>query len=118
MDDDGEILVDGLAVGSPFHFLISLVLVIILQFIGFMIILLTSTTHAGRNGAKVGMGFTLIQFSLYMSTQMNRYRHSDDWVAYGLMAVGCFIILKSCLEHLKVIKMKAMMLTSTNAVPV
>jgi hypothetical protein len=50
---------------------LALVLVVSMsfQFFGFLVTFLLSTTHAGRNGARLGFGVTLIQYGLFLKSQ-------------------------------------------------
>jgi hypothetical protein len=52
--DDGEILIEGLPLGSFVSFLLSAMVSLSFHFIGFMMAFIFTTSHAGRAGAKAG----------------------------------------------------------------
>ena len=52
-NEEGDVLIDGLPVGTPFNFFLGLMFTIIFQFVGFLLMFFLSLSHASRNGAQV-----------------------------------------------------------------
>ena len=61
-------IIDDLATGSPWIFLINLFVSFFFQFVGFLLTYLLHTSHAGKFGSRAGLGLTLIQFGFYSRT--------------------------------------------------
>ncbi|KAJ3351673.1 hypothetical protein GGF32_004133 [Allomyces javanicus] len=66
---DADVLVEGLPVGSMTTLVCSALVSMVFQFVGFFLTYMLSTTHAGRFGAQIGFGFTLIQVGLTLRSQ-------------------------------------------------
>ncbi|KAM0756592.1 hypothetical protein T439DRAFT_321294 [Meredithblackwellia eburnea MCA 4105] len=66
-----DICVDGLPVGSPFSFAWNLLVSMSFQFVGFLLTYLLHTTHAAKNGARAGLGITLIQLGFYLKERVD-----------------------------------------------
>jgi hypothetical protein len=62
MENGGEFMIDDLPTGSFWVFLSNAFISCFFQFVGFLLTYLLATSHAGRFGAKAGLGLTLIQF--------------------------------------------------------
>ncbi|KNE70367.1 hypothetical protein AMAG_14507 [Allomyces macrogynus ATCC 38327] len=83
---DADVLVEGLPVGSMTTLVCSALVSMVFQLVGFFLTYMLSTTHAGRFGAQIGFGFTLIQFGLTLRSQPwdappmtdDPYRDMDD----------------------------------------
>jgi len=65
-----DIRVDGLPVGRVGTFVCTFFVSWFFGFIGFMCAFLVSATHAGRNGARAGLGMQMLQWGLYMRSYM------------------------------------------------
>ncbi|KAI8887655.1 hypothetical protein K501DRAFT_40901 [Backusella circina FSU 941] len=63
------VLVEGLPVGSIFSFLWNLLVSSSFQLVGFMLTYLLHTSHAAKDGAKAGLGVTLIQYGFYIRSR-------------------------------------------------
>lgn len=61
-----EIFIDGLPVGSPINFIWNMMVSAAFQFIGFLLTYLLHTSHAAKQGARAGLGFTLFQYGFYL----------------------------------------------------
>ncbi|KAJ3359820.1 hypothetical protein GGF31_003628 [Allomyces arbusculus] len=66
---DADVLVEGSPVGSMTTLVCSALVSMVFQLVGFLLTYMLSTTHAGRFGAQIGFGFTLIQFGLTLRSQ-------------------------------------------------
>ncbi|KAI8343718.1 hypothetical protein BC941DRAFT_412138 [Chlamydoabsidia padenii] len=124
------ILVDGLPVGSLFIFFWNLLISSMFQLIGFMVTYLLHTSHAGKNGSRAGLGLSLIQFGLYVRNRGSLDDLDDDTgnndnqnpnlnadvVAYFLMVLGWFIIVRSVADYLKAKHMEKIISTDPLAI--
>lgn len=66
MGGPDEVYVDGMPVGSFFSFVWNCMISTLLQPAGFILCYLLHSTHAAKNGARAGLGITLIQYGFYM----------------------------------------------------
>jgi hypothetical protein len=66
MGGPDEVYVDGMPVGSFFSFVWNGMISTLLQPAGFILCYLLHSTHAAKNGARAGLGITLIQYGFYM----------------------------------------------------
>lgn len=57
---------DGLPVGSVFSFVWNAIISMAFQLVGFLLTYLLHTTHAAKNGARAGLGITLVQYGFTM----------------------------------------------------
>ena len=80
-DSLGEVVIDSLPTGSLFSFFWNMLVSISFQFVGFLLTYLLHTTHAGRLGARAGLGVTLIQYGF---TLRARTEGSKDGAAGGV----------------------------------
>ncbi|KAI9216041.1 hypothetical protein BC828DRAFT_362362 [Blastocladiella britannica] len=140
--DDGEVLVEGMPVGSLMTVLLSTLASFAFQFVGFMLTYLLATSHAGRSGAKVGLGLTLMQYGTFLRTRVeliedgNPFADEDfnaslppdttpeeaaaildrtEWVAFILMFTGWIVIVKAMVDYSKARKLRALVLASPEA---
>ncbi|ORZ19029.1 hypothetical protein BCR42DRAFT_412062 [Absidia repens] len=129
------ILVEGMPVGSLFVFFWNLLVSATFQFVGFLLTYLLHTSHAGKNGARAGLGISVIQFGLYIRSHGslnsldqddmdddgdadddNQQHLNTDFVAYFLMILGWFIIVRSVADYLKAKHMEKIIATDPSAV--
>ncbi|KAK0642415.1 putative metal homeostasis protein bsd1 [Lasiodiplodia hormozganensis] len=66
-----EVFVDGLPVGSIFSFVWNAIISMAFQLVGFLLTYLLHTTHAAKNGARAGLGITLVQYGFTMKGASN-----------------------------------------------
>lgn len=59
-----EVFIDGLPVGSFFSFLLNALISWFFQLPGFLLTYLLHSTHAAKNGSRLGLGVTLIMFGM------------------------------------------------------
>ncbi|KAI9336581.1 hypothetical protein BD770DRAFT_448695 [Pilaira anomala] len=113
--DMGDItLVEGLPVGSLFSFFWNLTVSASFQLVGFMLTYLLHTTHAAKDGAKAGLGISLIQYGFFVRSRGTLDEDFDydgeghetgqdatqaDIVAYLMMFLGWFIILRAISDY-------------------
>ncbi|KAJ3393059.1 hypothetical protein HDU92_008003 [Lobulomyces angularis] len=77
--EDGEVLVEGMEVGTPFSFIINVIMSMSFDFIGTTMM---ATTHAARCGSRMGLGITLLRYGLFIRSrdveaELNEYRYYD-----------------------------------------
>ncbi|KAI9175956.1 hypothetical protein H9P43_006320 [Blastocladiella emersonii ATCC 22665] len=141
--DDGELFVEGMPVGSTLTFVLATMASVSFQFVGFLMTYLLATSHAGRTGSKAGFGLTLLQYGIYLRSRVEMIEDGDnpfiddefnaslppnttpeeageildrtEWVAYFLMMVGWFLVIKSSFEYLRVKKLQAIITASPDA---
>ncbi|KAI8883950.1 hypothetical protein K501DRAFT_183277 [Backusella circina FSU 941] len=115
------VLVEGLPVGSILSFLWNLMVSASFQLVGFMLTYLLHTSHAGKNGALAGLGVSLIQYGFYVRSRGTLEEDYDydgkgheledpvqaEIVAYLMMFIGWFIILRTVTEYNKARKMES-----------
>lgn len=65
-----EIFIDGLPVGSPINFIWNMMVSAAFQFVGFLLTYLLHTSHAAKQGARAGLGFTLFQYGFYLQPSL------------------------------------------------
>lgn len=99
------------------------------QLPGFLLMYLLHTSHAAKNGSRVGLGITLVQYGFYLkgttppgngdyTPPPDPNSHDFDpnqiteggglgsmatseWVGYAMMIVGWFIIIRAVSDFLK-----------------
>ncbi|KAJ7498787.1 hypothetical protein FB451DRAFT_1334411 [Mycena latifolia] len=81
----GEMIIDSLPSGSVFSFMWNALVSISFQFVGFLLTYLLHTTHAGRLGARAGLGVTLIQygFALRSRGESSEEETANAWAGWG-----------------------------------
>lgn len=159
-----EVFVDGLPVGSVFSFIWNAIISMAFQLVGFLLTYLLHTTHAAKNGARAGLGITLVQYGFTMkgaatsgadvvggasgsSGSASPGSFSDppkdpnnvdfdpdnvagvsdggmgggaggistsEWLAYVLMIVGWFILIRSVSDFLRARRHEQLVLQSSN----
>jgi hypothetical protein len=76
-----EVFIDGLPVGSFFSFVWNAVISMSLGITTFVLTYLLHTTHAAKNGSRVGLGITLIKYGFDMRSSVERSSNGNP--AYG-----------------------------------
>ncbi|CDS10187.1 hypothetical protein LRAMOSA02863 [Lichtheimia ramosa] len=131
---DDMILVEGMPVGSLFGFAWNLLVSASFQFVGFLLTYLLHTSHAAKQGSRAGLGITLVQFGFYIRSRgslddvglddgSNRNQDQDteeesvqaNIIAYLLMLLGWFIIIRSIGDYLRARKMERIIATEPSA---
>ncbi|KNE62153.1 hypothetical protein AMAG_07398 [Allomyces macrogynus ATCC 38327] len=141
--DDGELLVEGLPVGSPMTFFLAMFISMSFQFAGFLMAYLLATSHAGRMGAKVGFGVTLLQYGILLRTRVMDIEDSGnplgdadfasslppdttpdeaegilirtEWVSYLLLVCGWYLLIRSAIEFFRVKRLQAVVMAAPEA---
>ncbi|KAJ3034618.1 hypothetical protein HK097_004445, partial [Rhizophlyctis rosea] len=128
--EDGEVLIEGLPVGNFWAFLANMFISMSFDFIGFLLTMLLSTSHAARCGSRSGLGITLMRYGLYIqSAQYEKdledfnslYDPSNPetpeeiqadnlWISYILMGAGMFMILRANIEFTRIRRMRDIVL--------
>ncbi|KAF4308342.1 hypothetical protein SLS57_002270 [Botryosphaeria dothidea] len=149
-----EVFVDGLPVGSVFSFVWNAIISMAFQLVGFLLTYLLHTTHAAKNGARAGLGITLVQYGFTMkgassgeivggtpdagagfgnapkdpnnvdfdpddvsgdgSGSGSGQITTSEWLAYILMIVGWFILIRSVSDFLRARRHEQLVLQSSN----
>ncbi|KAI7876450.1 hypothetical protein K492DRAFT_172543 [Lichtheimia hyalospora FSU 10163] len=131
---DDMILVEGMPVGSLFGFAWNLLVSASFQFVGFLLTYLLHTSHAAKQGSRAGLGITLVQFGFYIRSRgtledvglddgNNRNQDQEpeeesiqaNIIAYLLMLLGWFIIIRSIGDYLRARKMERIIATEPSA---
>ncbi|CDH54418.1 metal homeostatis protein bsd2 [Lichtheimia corymbifera JMRC:FSU:9682] len=131
---DDMILVEGMPVGSLFGFAWNLLVSASFQFVGFLLTYLLHTSHAAKQGSRAGLGITLVQFGFYIRSRgsledvglddgSNRNQDQEpeeesvqaNIIAYLLMLLGWFIIIRSIGDYLRARKMERIIATEPSA---
>lgn len=118
----GMVLVEGLPVGSILSFLWNLMVSASFQLVGFMLTYLLHTTHAAKDGARAGLGISLIQYGFYVRSRGTLDEDFDydgeghetvgqdateaGIFAYLMMFIGWFIILRAVSDYNRARKME------------
>lgn len=124
------VLVEGMPVGGIFAFFWNLLISASFQFVGFMLTYLLHTSHASKQGSRAGLGVSLVQTGFYIrsrgtledddlldSTSSSSSSSSSqkttpddstdaDIVAYFLMMLGWFIIIRSLADYFRAKQME------------
>ncbi|CAG7848442.1 SubName: Full=Related to metal homeostasis protein {ECO:0000313/EMBL:CCA71227.1} [Serendipita indica DSM 11827] len=66
---DGELLIESIPAGTIVGFLGAFIVSVFLEWIGFALAYIISMTHAGRFGAKAGLGVTFVRLGLWFRTR-------------------------------------------------
>ncbi|KAI7902397.1 uncharacterized protein BX663DRAFT_510959 [Cokeromyces recurvatus] len=125
------VLVEGLPVGHLFSFLWNMMVSASFQLVGFMLTYLLHTTHAAKDGARAGLGISLIQYGFYVRSRGTLDEDFDydgeghetvghdatqaDLVAYIMMFIGWFIILRAVSDYLRARKMENIITSEPNS---
>ncbi|KAF8656864.1 hypothetical protein AX16_002411 [Volvariella volvacea WC 439] len=130
--EGGDMLIDGLPIGSWGIFFLNITISWFFQFVGFLLTYLLHTSHAAKFGSRLGLGLTLIQFGFYTRFGEDdndntvdqsgdasiKFRSEDaapspddslpdtitvkDLFAFVFMTMGWFIVLISLLGFIRV----------------
>ncbi|KAF2144455.1 uncharacterized protein K452DRAFT_222835 [Aplosporella prunicola CBS 121167] len=145
-----EVFVDGLPVGTVFSFVWNAIISMAFQLVGFLLTYLLHTTHAAKNGARAGLGITLVQYGFTMkgaisndvvggtpdsgfgdapsdpnnvdfdpddvsgSAGSSGSISTNEWLAYIMMIVGWFILIRSISDFLRARRHEQLVLQSSN----
>ncbi|KAI7854897.1 hypothetical protein BDC45DRAFT_440149 [Circinella umbellata] len=115
------ILVESMPVGNLFNFAWNLLVSASFQFVGFMLTYLLHTSHAAKQGSRAGLGITFVQYGFYIRSRKFLfffifYNSSDtseqdstnaDIIAYILMLLGWFIIIRAIGDYIRAKKMES-----------
>ncbi|KAI8092288.1 uncharacterized protein B0P05DRAFT_525665 [Gilbertella persicaria] len=122
------VLVEGMPVGNIFSFFWNLMISASFQFVGFMLTYLLHTSHASKQGSRAGLGISLVQTGFYIRSrgtlEDDEYYYNNessgqtssssksednvdaDIVAYFLMIIGWFIIIRSLADYFRAKQME------------
>ncbi|KAI8146479.1 hypothetical protein BJV82DRAFT_598713 [Fennellomyces sp. T-0311] len=120
------ILVESMPVGNLFNFTWNLLVSASFQFVGFMLTYLLHTSHAAKQGSRAGLGITLVQYGFYIRSRgsLDDFELADDGgdssdssdsdqdstnadiIAYILMLLGWFIIIRAIGDYIRARRME------------
>ncbi|KAG2221052.1 hypothetical protein INT45_009710, partial [Circinella minor] len=120
------ILVESMPVGNLFNFAWNLLVSASFQFVGFMLTYLLHTSHAAKQGSRAGLGITFVQYGFYIRSRgsLDDFELADDGsdsnssdtseqdstnadiIAYILMLLGWFIIIRAIGDYIRARKME------------
>jgi len=104
-------LVDGMPVGNGMTFLLTMLVSWLFGVVGFLCAYLMSASHAGRCGARAGIGLQLIHWGIYMQSYLSQYDWYEEngsssytldsypmpkWLSYVFMLAGWFLFVRAC----------------------
>ncbi|CEI85622.1 Putative Metal homeostatis protein bsd2 [Rhizopus microsporus] len=131
------VLVEGMPVGNIFAFFWNLLISASFQFVGFMLTYLLHTSHASKQGSRAGLGVSLVQTGFYIrsrgtledddyyyssndESQDNKNNENQldgmdaDIIAYLLMIIGWFIIIRSIADYFRAKQMEKIIRSEPN----
>ncbi|KAI9266418.1 hypothetical protein EDC94DRAFT_603665 [Helicostylum pulchrum] len=123
-------LVEGLPVGSLLSFFWNLTVSASFQLVGFMLTYLLHTTHAAKDGARAGLGISLIQYGFFVRSRGTLDEDFDydgeghetgqdatqaDIVAYLMMFLGWFIVLRAVSDYYRARNVERIITAEPNA---
>ncbi|KAJ1930638.1 hypothetical protein IWQ60_000146 [Tieghemiomyces parasiticus] len=142
--DTGEILIEGLPVGSAFVFALNMLVSTVFQLVGFLLTYLLHSSHAAKDGSFVGLGITFLHFGFYIRSRIahptvsytppppgaghdSGHHHQDQsagitnglhnvYLSYILMVIGWFIVLRSVADFIRVKRLQMAILSSPDGV--
>ncbi|KAL0076635.1 hypothetical protein J3Q64DRAFT_1770740 [Phycomyces blakesleeanus] len=128
------VMVEGMPVGNILSFVWNLLVSASFQFVGFMLTYLLHTSHAAKQGSRAGLGISLVQTGFYIRsrgslnenlnygdnygethTEENEDDENANIIAYFLMMLGWFIIVRSVAEYVRARKMERIIGAEPNA---
>ncbi|KAJ3324519.1 hypothetical protein HDU76_013400 [Blyttiomyces sp. JEL0837] len=133
--EDGEVLVEGLPVGDFFTFLVNMIVSMSFDFIGFLLTTMLATSHAAKQGSRSGLGITLIRYGFLLKAKAAEaeafaYKYDpenfesdeqiaaqNEWVAYMMMIVGFFVMLRANAEFVRAQRLKAVITATAEEHP-
>ncbi|KAI8822081.1 uncharacterized protein EV422DRAFT_566516 [Fimicolochytrium jonesii] len=141
IQDDGELLIDGLPVGDFLSFIVNMLVSMSFDFIGFLLTAMLATSHAARAGSRCGFGITLVRYGFYMRAredevldQYDQYdpqaspesiaeekeetRAETEWISYLMIVMGFFIFMRANAEYVRAKRMQAVILASSEVTQV
>ncbi|KAJ3271351.1 hypothetical protein HDV01_006856 [Terramyces sp. JEL0728] len=134
VDENGEILIEGLPVGDYFIYLINVFLSLTFDILGFFLTTLLATSHAARFGSQAGLGLTLMRYGVLVKQKVdendfppveydNGYQPDPEeeksrreWSAVFIIFMGLFILLRANIEFFRLRRMRS--LVGASAYPI
>ena len=102
-----DVIIDNMEVGHPISFILSCLISMSFDFIGFLMTSLLSTNHASRCGSRMGLGVTLIRYGAFIDSDRTE---NSDWVSSLLLFVGFFVVVQSNAEFFRYNRMRSVIL--------
>lgn len=130
--EDGDVLIEGLPVGDALTFFVNMLFSIAFDFVGYMLTTMLATNHAAMHGSRSGLGFTLIRYGFLLKAktreaeliayqydpdnfdQEERVAQQNEWVAYTMIVIGFFVMLRANAEFVRAQRLKAVILATSD----
>ena len=97
---------NGIEIGHPTTFFFCTMVTVMFQIIGFFACNILSRTHAGRLGARTGLGLVLLQFGMASPALDDEHTGSSSTVGNILsmvfMIIGWFLVMQGITEYLRI----------------
>ena len=114
--DIAEVVFEGIPVGGHFSFIMSCLIAVTFQYIGFLVAFFIAPTYSGKYGAVAGLGLTVAFMSTSMedeaSANSRKYQHPSahsrnqdstaSYISMVSMAVGYLIFIYSMLAYRRI----------------
>lgn len=95
--DHGEALL-----GTDFMFLCSFFVAFLFNWIGFVMLMCSCPTIAGRYGALSGFGLSLAKWTLIAKHSMDLFNTENSWLWWLIMAFGMLICVRAILQYITI----------------
>lgn len=124
--ENGDLLIDGLPVGTAAQFFVTLFISALFDFVGYFMTSILATSHASRQGSRAGLGATLIRIGLLLKYKSDQeefptgpglshhevIRRQAEWISVIFIAAGAFIMAKANGEFIRVCYLRRLLLSS------
>ena len=112
--ESGDVLIDGMPVGSMTSFILSMLISVLFDFIGYFMTSLFATTHAQRQGSKAGLGFTLIRVGLILEsrTAADGEEETKNWIQFLFVICGALLLFGANVEFIQKVRERRLILSS------
>jgi len=124
-----EPLVDGMRVGGGLTFFFSMLGSWLFGIIAFLLIFILSGTHAGKNGARAGLGLLVVQIGVWLSmvvipayeadqrAQHDAHKHTilnnlPIVLSYLFVFLGWIVVIRSFAQYLHARRIRTAILTT------
>ncbi|ORX50771.1 hypothetical protein BCR36DRAFT_583349 [Piromyces finnis] len=95
-EDYGELLVNGLQVGSWYGYWGTILVSAVFEFIGFIFTFFLTSSHSSKNGSVSGLGIILFKYAIC------NFPIYDTWFIFFLYILGVLLCIKGFLDYKKI----------------
>jgi len=89
-----------LALGTDFYFFASFLIAFLFNWIGFLLLVCSCHTVAGRYGALAGFGLSLAKWTLIVKHSTDLVSNDNNWLWWLIMAFGILICVRAVIQYL------------------